>query len=429
MSALWLLLTLLVVAYFGSILAGGRTIAGFGLPSGVEWLLVGFAFGPQALGIFDSSTIRQFEPLAIVALAWGAMVIGLDYGHAGRRRISPRGLLLGIALTTLCLAGVGVAVLVGLRFISHLSGLDAYLIAGTVATVSCETTRQAIRWVSERYHADGPLARCLADIADGEDIVPVLALVTLFAFVPRAETLVAIVPPGWLAITLGVGLMFGLLGSVLIRRSLAHGESWGVLIGVALLGTGIAAQLQLSTVGALFCVGLTLTIFSRKELELRQSLQRTERPVLLPVLLLAGASIDFAHAGTSTWLVVLIALGARVLFKGLAGLLVATRVRAARAAPFSVGLGLMPAGNLTLCVALSCYMSLPAELGQFALLTAVVVTLVGELVGPLALRRALHRAGEIAGAGVTALVAEPALTAAEPTLTAAEPTLSAKESA
>lgn len=395
MSPLWLLLTLLVVAYFGSILVGGRTIRGFGLPSGVEWLLVGFACGPQALGIFDGSTIREFQPLAMVALAWVALVIGLDYGYVGSRRIAVGGLLLGAGLALLCLASVAGLVFLYLWHFTDLSPREAALTASTVATVSCETTRQAVRWVSERYGADGPLARCFADIADGEDIVPILAISVVIAFSPRPETIVVLPGAGWVGVTLALGVVFGLLGALLIRRSLAHGESWGVLLGVALLATGVTAQLGLATVAALFWLGMTLAIFSRQDTGLRQSLQPTERPVLLPVLLLAGGSIEFGSADRSTWLLVLIAVGTRVLIKLVSGPLVAISVPAARSAPLSVGIALLPAGNLTMCIALSCYMALPASMGRLALLTAVAIVLLGELLGPAALRRSLRSAGEL----------------------------------
>ena len=42
-EGIWLLLGLLLIAYLGSNLVGGRAIRGFGLPSGSEYLVLGFA--------------------------------------------------------------------------------------------------------------------------------------------------------------------------------------------------------------------------------------------------------------------------------------------------------------------------------------------------------------------------------------------------
>src|SRR5690606_32075646 len=143
-------------------------------------------------------TIGEFQPLAIVALAWVALVIGLDYGYVGDRRIGVRGLALGIGMALLCFCGVGAVAFSYLRGFTQLPIGDALFEAAVVATVSCETTRQAVRWVSERYAASGPLARTFADIADGEDLVPVLALASLVALTPRAEASVNLPALGWL---------------------------------------------------------------------------------------------------------------------------------------------------------------------------------------------------------------------------------------
>ena len=70
MSASELLLGLLVLAYFGGILVGDRTIRGFGLPSGSEYLLLGLAVGPRALGIVHSALIDAFTPVLLVGSSW-----------------------------------------------------------------------------------------------------------------------------------------------------------------------------------------------------------------------------------------------------------------------------------------------------------------------------------------------------------------------
>ena len=99
MSSVALLVGLLVLAYIGSILVGGRAIRGYGLPSGAEYVLLGFVLGPDALGVIERSTIDVFEPIAVVGLAWLALVVGVDYGYVGARRVPARGIALGMVLT------------------------------------------------------------------------------------------------------------------------------------------------------------------------------------------------------------------------------------------------------------------------------------------------------------------------------------------
>ena len=72
MSAIVLLMGLLLLSYVGSLIIGGRTPRG--LPSGIEFLGLGFAVGPHALGLVDRTMIAEFEPIVQVALGWLAFV-------------------------------------------------------------------------------------------------------------------------------------------------------------------------------------------------------------------------------------------------------------------------------------------------------------------------------------------------------------------
>src|SRR5690606_36788048 len=109
MNEVLLRTVLLAAAYFGSLLAEGRAIRGFGLPSGAEWLMLGVVLGPHVLGVFQASMIRDLEPLVVVGLGWTALVLGIDFGYIGERRVSSRGLLLGISLSALCCVAVASA--------------------------------------------------------------------------------------------------------------------------------------------------------------------------------------------------------------------------------------------------------------------------------------------------------------------------------
>ena len=67
-DGIWLLLGLLLLAYLGSNLVGGRAIRGFGLPSGSEYLVLGFALGPHVLDVLGRSLAHTFEPVVLPGL-------------------------------------------------------------------------------------------------------------------------------------------------------------------------------------------------------------------------------------------------------------------------------------------------------------------------------------------------------------------------
>lgn len=395
MNQLLLLLLLLAAAYFGSLLAEGRAIRGFGLPSGAAWLVLGMLLGPHALRVFEGSTLLELEPLVIVGLGWTALVVGVDYGYVGERRIGWRGMGLGWLLSALC--GMGVAASTWWYATTHLAlrSTEAGITALAMALVSSETTRHAVRWISEARGADGPLARMLAEISDADDALPLLGLAVLMAYVAQPSLSVDF-SIGWrLVVTLSLGVLIGLIAAGLLAQSLAFGESWLVIIGSALLGIGTSMRLGASALTVMFVVGVVISRSSHRHTELRKMLAPTERPVTLPLLLLAGATLEPTHTSWPVLGLVGIVIGARLAMKLVSGWIVAAFVPAARKSPSATGGALCASGTLAMSIGLYTYLNLKSPLGAELLLVAALATVLGELLGPAALRRALQKAGEV----------------------------------
>lgn len=173
MTSIPLLVGLLVLAYLGSFLVGGRTVRGVGLPSGLEYVALGFVLGPRVLDVIAADTLQAFEPVVQVALGWLAFGIGLDFGFARGKRVPPASLALGLfgALLTGC--SVAAATWAVLRYL-HAGGStsEQILLAGGIGAACSETTRHAVRWVVERYDARGPLSDRLNEAAHADDLLP-----------------------------------------------------------------------------------------------------------------------------------------------------------------------------------------------------------------------------------------------------------------
>src|SRR5579864_4661236 len=107
MNAILLLMGLLVLSYLGSLLVGGRIVRGVGLPSGAEYVALGFLLGPQALGLVERSILVSFEPIAHVAVGWLALAIGLGFGFAGEGRVRAGSMALGLTSALLTAGAVG----------------------------------------------------------------------------------------------------------------------------------------------------------------------------------------------------------------------------------------------------------------------------------------------------------------------------------
>lgn len=394
MSAIALLLGLFLLSYVGSSLVGKRVIAGFGLPSGAEYLVLGFLLGPHALGIISRSLLASFEPLLVVGAAWIALCSGLTYTLVGERRIRPLLALLGVLGTLLVLAVTGGATWLALPFVRVLEPTERLLVAGGVGVVSCGCTRQAVRWVVERYAASGPLSDVLADQARASAFVPVFGVSLLLAAFP-SPALAAVPLEARVAITWCVGGLLALVAFLLVERGLVKDEVWGIIVGTSLLVMGVSARLGLSAVASAFALGLCLGVLSRRRRELAAMLRPTERGVLLPLALLAGALVNLREAPGAA-LCVPLAIAARLGAELVRGAGLWLLVPRARPAGLLIGQCFSSTGEVSLACAVSLALSLRTPLAQTVLVVAVANVLTGELLAPLALRRALARAGELA---------------------------------
>lgn len=396
MNAISLLLALLVVAYIGSSLSLARGVRGYSLPSGVEYVLLGAALGPGALGVVDRTTLSSMIPIAVFALGWIALEHGSECGLVGARPVPIPRMIIGGLLGALLAAAIAAAVYAALGRMEIVSEDQRLLAAVGVALVSCESTRHALRWVAEHHAAQGPLSQLISDISSVDAAVPLLALAWWFGAQPIAHgsMLSELTPLPLMAVALGLGVVVGLLVAVLLQTTERSVDAWGVLLGGALIGVGVAYGARLSWMTALFAMGVTIALFREQRQSVHAKLDKTEHAVLLPVLALAGAHIDVR--GLTALLPILpVAFIARVAVTVVVGGF--ARVVSSTAARGGAWLGpsMMSSGALTVCIGFACALNAPGTLGQLVLVAAVVDTLVGEVVGPIALRRALGRAGEL----------------------------------
>jgi hypothetical protein len=387
-----LLLALLAISYVGSMLIRGRALRGYGLPSGSEWVLFGFVIGPHGLGVVKPEMLRAFDPIAAVAVGWLSLLIGVSIASQ-RRAGTLRAPITGAVIALLSAAVVALAVFFTAGGFSALSERDLWLIAGGVGLVSCETTQHAVEWVVQRYAARGPLSAFVARMADFDDFVPLLLIALPFAFAP-SQVPIEVAWWIWVCAPLVLGVLLGGTCAVLLNFEKHASRGWGVVLGAALLTSGIAWRIGVSPLTAMLVLGASVASFSRHRAGLQSMLERTEHPVLLPTLLLAGASIQL-ESSPLLMLTLMVACAGRVAVRLAASRWVA-RVSGARPRPgLSLGLGLLPTGAVTMMIGLSFALRFPAQVGPIVLCAAAVQTLVGEVLGTVSLRRALQQAEEI----------------------------------
>jgi hypothetical protein len=395
-SAIALLMGLLLLSYLGTLLVGGR--AARGLPSGIEYLGLGAAVGPAALGLVDRGIIAEFEPVVQVSLGWLAFVVGLDFGRVEGRQVRSGSLALGVG----CAVMTGLLVAAAVRFslarapVPGLSGHDALLLAAGAGAVGAETTRAAVQWVATRWTARGPVTALLVELASADDFAPLVAAGAIFAFEPAEGLAITLAPAGWFAVSVALGALLGTVTALLLRGAEGYAV-WGALIGTLLLGVGTAVRFGLCTIFVTFVMGIALAAVSPSRRVLRRMVRPTERAVLYPMLLLAGARLDVRPLLESRALFALVAvvLLARITGKLASGVIVHLSVRAARPAGPALGVVLLASGPVSVSCAFVFALRFPGVVGDTLLVCAAASSLLGELVSTLALRRLLAHAGEV----------------------------------
>lgn len=397
MTSIAHLLGLLLLAYLGTFLVGTRSIRGFGLSSSVEYVVLGFLLGP-VLGILDQASITSFDPLTHMAIGWLALLVGLDFGHLKGIRVRLRSGAAGslIALGTFALLFALLWLI--LPWLVSLAPRERSVLAAGVAVACTETTRHAVRWVVERYRAKGPLSRLLGEMADIEDMIPILACAWIFAFNPAPD---APLPPFVSAlVSLGLGIGIGLVTAALLGREFRLDESWRLLLGASLMTIGLSVQAKMSPLTTMFAMGVTLSISSQHRMEIIAMTAPTERAVLLPALLIAGARLNLTSSSIVPT-IALIAVSIRLIAKFFAGVGLRRLIPEARDTPPWMGLSLTSAGGLAMSIGLAFHLRFPGLLGDTVLASAAAATLLGEFIGPPSLRAVLLRSGEISSATLT----------------------------
>lgn len=392
MSTLQALFVLLIVAYIGGFLMGGRGLRGRGLPSGSEWLVLGLVAGPSALGLVSGSEVALFAPLALLATGWIALLVGLTFGTDRTRRIGAAGIALGLLTGLLSFAAVAGAAWLVLERVPSAGALfpdarERIAVAVSLGAALADTSRHVARWASERLGARGPLLDRVSDVTRSDDLVPMMALGLLVSL--DSDRGVDPLPLGGLAL----GTFLGLAGAALLGRTLRPAAFWSLLFGLSLLATGTAERLDLSVLGTGFSLGLALAIASPLRAPAREMAGSVEGAVILPALFLAGTRVAPA-TGPALW------IAGAVLLARLASALVAAAIVAAadprtRRGGMGLALAFLPTGPLGIAVALAVNLRSPGPVGNLVLVVTFVAAVAGEFLGPPALRRALRRAGEL----------------------------------
>jgi len=363
------------------------------LATGVPLVLLGLVLGP-GIGVLDRQAVRALAPLTALAVGWLGAALGARLEWRLITRIPHATWLLCGAQAVAGLLAVGTGAWMLSRAVPALRAawvptLPAVLTLGAVAMVSGPT---AVALAARAAGVARHTTRALTLAAALDTTLGVLAFTLALALHHPRDP--ALGRAAWLALTLGSGVLAGMVFLSLTRLRPAAADLGFALLGAVLFGAGAAYAAGSSPVLACAIAASVIVKLAPSRRAVRAQLEAWEHAATAALFIIIGALLTLP----TVWI-----LPAAL---ALAALRVGARwavVRYGRAAfgalrlPTGVGIATAPQGGLALAVAVSFFLIDP---GSGALLTTVVM---GVLFAQLAAAPLLARA-----------LRAPALTAPQP---------------
>ncbi len=411
LSTLILILIALVGARFSfttkNIPAGPRLV----FRTGTHFVFAGFLLGPSALGLVTAQALEQLFPFLALGLGWIGFLFGLQFERDTLSAFSRRLHLVAIAqagLTFVLMAGSAI----GALLIWGRAGSVEVLLVLLGSATACISAPAGIAMVSSNFLVRGQVRRALFFVASIDAVVGITILQLVYSAHHRSGVLAALgdLPAtAWTLLSLGIGILCGIIFIWLTRTRAQMEELVLYLMGIAAFSAGAALQLQLSPLFVSLVMGVVVANLAPDPRRLHRVMARWEKPIYVILLILAGALLRFS----TPWIIPLAIVYA--LLRGVSKVLATGAtlkiMPLSFPTPSRLGLGLIPQGGISLAMALSALLTfyglqisgVDASQGMFSVVVLGVV--LSELVGPFLTTATLRRAGEISSQVEEALAA------------------------
>lgn len=401
---------------------GSRLARRIGLPSVTGYIFSGVIVGHSMLGwirdVPDSPLSIALENISIMALGIIAFDIGAELRLAKLRRtgknvlpialLESLGAFLAVAGTIMLISWVFPGLLVRGATLADI--LPLALILGAISSATAPAATLAI--INE-YRARGPLTETLLGVValdDGFCIMifgitfPVALSLACGAAGDCAFSLYGLLvdPLREILFSLSLGAIAGLLIAMVLQRVRGKSSHMVIILGIILLLCGLAMHWHLSPLLTNMAFGCVLANFSRRISSAMSALESLEPPLFVAFFTIAGIHLNLRLMATIGFLGAAYFL-ARIIGKSGGAGLGAYISRAPRSVRRYVGLGLIPQAGVAIGLVL--LVQDHFALAKLTLggqpITAIIANCIlanvalNELLGPLAAKIALSKAGEI----------------------------------
>jgi hypothetical protein len=361
--------------------------------TGVEYLLLGFLLGPAFPAIHALDDVTGLLPIIALAAGWVGLLRGTDFDFTSLQKLDPA------TWRVVFLHHLLPAVTVGFGsyyFFTEtgwviVSPRDAMLSSAALACFAATDSSEPFDLLARRYEISGRLAPLLRNGTRLGDIGVILAFGLIFCvFHENAPEAQDYSPSLWAWVTVLLGAALGFLFSLFLVGDESDNSRFLALVGIIAFASGGAYFLELSPLAVNLSMGFVLVNFARGGQLLHTTLESTERPMALVLLVFAGALWERTELvptllGLGGFLVV--RTGAKWLASAIAGWGTSLRKDLFR--------GLLAHGDVTLAMAVSFRLVYDGEAAKIAYSVVLGSVILNGLIAPRLLRGLLVDEGEI----------------------------------
>lgn len=354
-------------------------------------LLIGVLVGPSGLALVPQSVTGYFPLTAQLALSIIGFLLGEQFLGKKLESTGPVVLAVSIAETL----GAALLVLIGLLLVGAPPAL-ALLLAGIAPASAPAATVDVVR----ESHASGPLTNTVLEVVAIDDAYGIMLFSALLIL---AEAFSGGVP-SWSILLSGcweivgaalLGIVLGVPMAWLTGRVRAGELTLVETLGFVFACAGLAEAIGVSYLLACVVLGAVVANRARHHTRPFHAIEGISQPFLIIFFVMAGFELDLGSLGSFGLIAVTYVIGRAVgLIAG--GSLGARISGAPHVTRRFVGWCLLPQAGVALGLALVAGNRFP-DLAPGLLSLVVATTVFFEVLGPIATRIALRRAGEAGG--------------------------------
>jgi Kef-type K+ transport system membrane component KefB len=386
---------LIVVAFLGS-----KIFQRFGIPQVVGFIVLGVLHGPSFLNVIPLELSEELLFISEIALG----LIGFDIGsHLIRKDLRQLG---GRIFTIVLFEAFGTFLIVTAGVYAVTQSLSTALLFGALSSA---TAPAATVDVLAEYDAEGPLTTSILAVV-GLDDAMALVLFSISATVVESNLTGAELPSIFSLLkfplleiggSLGLGISLGLVLDFILCRMGSHHDAMAVSIGFVFLGVGISGALELSLILTSMIMGVVVVNRNQPHARhIRYTIEQAGPVIYVLFFALVGARLQIKLLPAMGMLgVIYIVLRSLGKFGGawLGG-------RVSGVEPVvrdNLGFGLLSQAGVAIGLALasaSRFSSLGEEgkeLSDLIINVITATTFVVQIIGPIFVKFAISRAGEM----------------------------------